>query len=269
MHRLTAASRRSAFTIPDLMHQPDSALIAEVCRSKGQATGPMAALLARHWKPVRTYAALCSASRGSGRKLEEAAAERLYKELLQYRYPAAVRPRLLVAVREAAESDVRDGGGAVLAPAFVYRFRQGGVRPVASRRLIKQAFETLSPPMQTILWHREVERDPAARIALILGLSKETVVTEAERSRGLLLSSCLDLHGRLAPRAECGRYTRLVAASGSRRVPGDVREHMESCLHCRRARDQFDQRDETLPLLLAQAVLGCGAEVYLHARRQS
>ncbi|MFF7183573.1 hypothetical protein [Streptomyces sp. NPDC008121] len=122
--------------------------------------------------------------------------------------------------------------------------------------------------MQTLAWHVEVEAEDPQSLALLLGMPPQTTVFHASHTPGQLRASLLALHGRLAPRPECRHYTRLLEVSLNRQVSGDVAEHLDLCPYCREARAQFAQPG-MLPQLLAEAVMGWGAEEYLRARRSS
>ncbi|MFD0008065.1 hypothetical protein ACFVJ4_37500 [Streptomyces sp. NPDC127178] len=240
--------------------------MVQTARSKGATTRFIVTLLARHRSAMRTYAGLCAMTPATAARLETAAAQAVFRELTHYDLPAVARPRLLVAVREAAEH-LMDAPHTVLSSALEQAVVTGSVRPAPHRRLVARAFRELPPDAQCLLWHREVEKEDYTRIAPLMGIEEGTAATQAAYCRGLLLSRCTDLHAKLAPTRECTRYTRLLEASCRRPTPADVHAHCERCLHCRHAAAQFDQSDDGLPLLLAEAVLGWGAKDYLRLRR--
>ncbi|MEU9480470.1 hypothetical protein [Streptomyces sp. NPDC048191] len=239
--------------------------MTEISHSKGSRKDCVAALLARHWKSVRAYTSLCAAGAASESRLQTCAAQSFLAEVIHYAHPPVVRPHLLRAVRVAAEAGV-DGDDVVLDAALhdAIRSRRSGIQP--DRRLAERAFRALPAVTQTLLWHLHVEREDIATVAVLIGLPEVTAAAEAARSRGLLLQRCLEIHAEEAPYPECSRYSRLLLASLNRPVSGDVNTHISRCWHCRTAVQQFDHSDTMLPSLLAQAVLGWGAQDYLRVR---
>ncbi|MFI8219959.1 hypothetical protein [Streptomyces sp. NPDC085932] len=240
--------------------------MTQTARSRGATTGFAVVLLARHRTAMRTYARLCARTPGTAARLEAAAARGVFRELLRYDLPPVARPRLVVAVREAAEQ-LLQAPHAALSASLERAALAGSVRPAPHRALLARALSELPPDAQCLLWHREVEKEDCARIAPLLGMEAATAATRAAYCRGLLLSRCTELHAKLAPTRECTRYTRLLEASCGRRTPADVHAHCVRCSHCRHAAEQFDQSDGRLALLLTEAVLGWGAEDYLRLRR--
>ncbi|MFJ6637107.1 ricin-type beta-trefoil lectin domain protein [Streptomyces sp. NPDC091376] len=247
--------------------------LTKLASTSRKAHQPMAVLLKRHWTAARTYAAICTTSTAGASALAEAAAKRLYGQMLSYRTPPALRPALLIAVRETATSWAAGQAPGIpekpLHPELTATIEQNGAVPRPDRRLIAEALRELPGTVQCLLWHQEVEAEDVPTVAALLGMPAATASAESSRARGLLRARCLTLHGVLAPSSECRNYTRLLEASIARQVTPDVEAHIFSCQYCRDALVQFDQNDHTLPTLLAEAVLGWGAKAYLQARRRT
>ncbi|MFI8191726.1 ricin-type beta-trefoil lectin domain protein [Streptomyces sp. NPDC085946] len=255
----------------------DEQLSAELRKWTGAtpALQPVGELLDRHWEAGFAYARLCTDGPRPAGILTTAAFTRLFGETLRQNGPtAAWRPHLLVTVRRIAAEWDTEARRALLHPAL----RSGtgeGERPAArllpppERRLLSGAFQRLPQSARCLLWHTEVEAEPLAVPAGLLGLDAEGARTALGRARGRLREECLHLHRELAPDQECRRYLRLLDVTcrrGDVALDPDLRAHLEGCAHCRHGADQLDRFNQGLGLPLAEAVLGWGARDYVLSR---
>lgn len=231
---------------------------------------PVTALDARHWVPVLEYATLCTTSPQAAGALARAAVKRRFDSAVGPAVPT--RGHLLGAVIETAaewdaderRSDLREG----------LRTGVDGQEPPPTalrrdRRLLLKAFQLLPEYQQVLLWHTEVEAEDVAVAASHSGLDLDEARVKLPRVRANLRAECLQAHLDLAPGQHCLRYNRLIDVFTRRSqvvelVP-DLGRHLQECVYCRVAVDQLDQRSGRLPLLLAEAMLGFGAEGYLAA----
>ncbi|MFG3200607.1 ricin-type beta-trefoil lectin domain protein [Streptomyces sp. NPDC048192] len=254
----------------------DEQLSAELKKwSRGApALHPIGELLDRHWEAAFAYARLCTDGTRAAGMLTTAAFTRLFGASLRQSGPtAAWRPQILVAVRRIAAEWESDGRQELLHPAL--RSGAGGGRaaamllPPPGRRLLSRAFQRVPQASRTMLWHTEVEGEPIAVPAALLGLDPEDAGIELRRARERLREECLQAHRELAPDDECRRYQRMLDVTfrrGGADVDPDLREHLGRCGHCGRTADQLAAFTTGLGLALAEAVLGWGAQAYVEAR---
>jgi hypothetical protein len=238
------------------------------------ALHPIGELLDRHWEAAFAYARLCTDGTRAAGMLTTAAFTRLFGASLRQSGPtAAWRPQILVAVRRIAAEWESDGRQELLHPAL--RSGTGGGRtaamllPPPGRRLLSRAFQRVPQASRTVLWHTEVEGEPIAVPAALLGLDPEDAGIELRRARERLREECLQAHRELAPDDECRRYQRMLDVTfrrGGADVDPDLREHLGRCGHCGRTADQLAAFTTGLGLALAEAVLGWGAQAYVEAR---
>jgi hypothetical protein len=253
----------------------DEQLSAELRKWTGTspALHPVGELLDRHWAAAFAYARLCTDGPRAAGMLTTAAFTRLFGESLRAGGPAtAWRPHVLVTVRRIAAEWDTDGRRELLHPAL----RPGtGERaaarllPPPGRRLLSRAFQRLPQTSRAVLWHVDVEAEPPAVPAGLLGLDEEEVLIELRRARERLREECLQVHRELAPEADCRRYQRMLDVTCRRAgtdMDPDLQQHLAGCTHCRRTAEQLARFDDGLGLALAEAVLGWGARAYLASR---
>ncbi|MEU6371049.1 ricin-type beta-trefoil lectin domain protein [Streptomyces sp. NPDC046931] len=254
----------------------DEQLAAELKKSAGKRPvhHPVGELLGRHWEAAYSYARLCADGAHPAGMLTTAAFTRLFEDSARQGGPtAAWRPQLLVAVRRLAAEWDTDHRRALLNPAL--RSDAAGERaaarlsPPETRRLVSRAFQRLSEPARCLLWHAEVEREELAVPAALLGIDPADAVVRLDRAREQIREACLDVHRESAPDQECRRYARLLDVFLRRSddlLDPDLRRHMDGCMHCHHAAEQLEGFHRRLPLLLAEGVLGWGAQAYLETK---
>ncbi|WP_445284449.1 ricin-type beta-trefoil lectin domain protein [Streptomyces sp. DSM 118148] len=256
---------------------PDERLSAELRKWRGTspATNPVGELLDRHWEAAFAYARLCTDGTRAAGMLTTAAFTRLFGESIRQSGPSAAwRPHLLVTVRRIAAEWDGDGRRELLHPALRTNPATGErasarLLPPPGRRLLSRAFQRLPQSARAVLWHIEVEAEPLAVPAALLGQDEEETRVGLGRARERLREECLQAHRELAPETECRRYLRMLDVTyrrGGADVDPDLRRHLAGCRHCRQTADQLARFDTALGLALAEAVLGWGARAYLEAR---
>jgi len=256
---------------------PDERLSAELRKWTGTspALHPVGELLDRHWEAAFAYARLCTDGPRAAGMLTTAAFTRLFGESIRQSGPSAAwRPHLLVTVRRIAAEWDGDGRQELLHPALRTNPATGErasarLLPPPGRRLLSRAFQRLPQSARAVLWHIEVEAEPLAVPAALLGQDEEETRVELGRARERLREECLQAHRELAPETECRRYLRMLDVTfrrGGVHVDPDLRRHLAGCRHCRQTADQLAQFSPGLGLALAEAVLGWGARAYLEAR---
>ncbi|GHK05243.1 hydrolase [Streptomyces sp. Y2F8-2] len=243
-------------------------------RPVGETAQPVALLMARHWQAAYDYAVICLASSRDVAAMATAAAfHRVLGDLTRSRSAVALRPRLLVAVRDtvaewAAEDRISGALPELRKPAGGRGMRAAKFLTPENSALAEHAFRALSPFAQSLLWHTEVEAEHISVPAVLLGMDAETAAAALEQAREEFRAGCVRAHRELAPSAECRFHNRLLdipLRRGGDLLP-EVHQHVLQCRHCRSAAEQLRRCEDGLGALLAQAVLGWGARRYLDSR---
>ncbi|MEV1067635.1 hydrolase, partial [Streptomyces sp. NPDC050263] len=251
----------------------DPELAARLADDDGRARA-IALLFARHWRATHDYAIVCLAgNEDTGRLVAAAAFHEVLGRLTDRPSGGALRPQLLVAVRET----VREWAGAERVSAVLPELRKtvGGrglraARPGTAerRQLAERAFQLLPTASQCLLWHTEVEAEPISVPAGLSGVDGITAAAVLEQAREQFRAGCVRAHRELAPTSECRFYNRLLdipLRRGGTLLP-DVRRHLAHCRFCRHAAEQLSHFGGALDVLLAETVLGWGARRYLDSR---
>ncbi|GAB1325971.1 ricin-type beta-trefoil lectin domain protein [Streptomyces sennicomposti] len=237
------------------------------------ALNPVGELLDRHWEAAFAYARLCTAGPNPAGMLTTQAFTRLFGQSLRRTGPtAAWRPRLLVTVRRIAGEWGADHRREMLHPELRAAAGAGAGEGVAAsllppveRRLLSRAFQRLPQPAAALLWHTEVEAEPPAAPARLLGFDEAGARVELGRARERLREECLQVHRELATEQDCLRYFRLLDVTyrrGGIDVDPDLRQHLAGCTHCRHTAGQLAPFNSDLGTALAEGVLGWRAREY-------
>ncbi|MGW1471368.1 RICIN domain-containing protein [Streptomyces olivaceus] len=239
-----------------------------------EAARVTALLMARHWQPAHDYAAICLATSAPvGAMVTAAAWHRVLDRLAEGEPATALRPRLLVAVRDTVRQWSGDEEMSAVVPELLKPAGGRGMRAAKSltpenRTLAARAFASLPGPSRCLLWHTQVEGEPISVPAALLGMDTDTATATLEQAREKFREGCLHVHKQLAPGEECRYHSRLLDVPirrGGALLP-EVRKHLADCRHCRHAADQLGHFKGELGALIAEAVLGWGARRYLDSR---
>ncbi|MEU0948367.1 RICIN domain-containing protein [Streptomyces canus] len=226
--------------------------------------------MARHWQATYAYSVICLASWSGSASMAAAAA---FHRVLGRAGDGALRPQLLVAVREFVKEWAADDEIAGVLPELRKTIGGRGLRAARSvtperRLLAERAFRTLPGASQCLLWHAEVEAEPISVPAGLLGVDTARAAAALEQAREQFRTGCVRAHRELAPTSECRFYNRLLDVPirrGGGLLP-DVRKHLTECRYCRHAAEQLSHFEGGLEVLLAETVLGWGAHRYLDSR---
>ncbi len=145
-------------------------------RVEGESAYAVAMLLARHWQSTYDYAAICLAAEGDLAAMAATSAfHRVFGRLERSESNQALRPQLLVAVRETVrEWSAEDGISVVLPelrkPTGARGLRAARARTSEKRQLAERSFRALPRAAQCLLWHTEVEAEPISSTAGLLGV---------------------------------------------------------------------------------------------------
>ncbi|WP_336115810.1 RICIN domain-containing protein [Streptomyces sp. PTD9-10] len=234
----------------------------------------VALLLARHWRATRDYAIVCLAAAGPAAQLVATAAfQQVLGRLTSGAVGGALRPQLLVAVRETVRTWAADEAACVVMPELRRTTGGRGLRATKPgtperRQLAERAFQALPAASQCLLWHTEVEAESINIPAGLSGVDTATAAIALERARDQFRAGCVRAHRELAPSRECRFHNRLLDVPirrGGSLLP-DVQAHLAACRHCRHAAEQLSHFEGGLEVLLAETVLGWGARRYLDSR---
>ncbi|WP_413760134.1 ricin-type beta-trefoil lectin domain protein [Streptomyces sp. MMBL 11-3] len=255
--------------------ESDESLVAVLrARPEGEPTHSVALLLARHWQPAHDYAVVCLASSANAASMVTAAAfQQVLGRLHNAGSAVALRPQLLVAVRDVVRAWSADGRVSEVLPDLGKPAGGRGMRVTKSmtpenRRLAERSFQALPGLAQCVLWHTEVEAEHISVPAGLLGMDADTASMVLEQAREKFREGCVRAHHELAPDKECRHYNRLLdipIRRGGALLP-DVQQHLQSCRFCRHAAEQLSHFEGGLGGLLAEGVLGWGARRYLESR---
>ncbi|WP_217237841.1 RICIN domain-containing protein [Streptomyces sp. AC555_RSS877] len=243
-------------------------------RSDVEVGKSVALLMARHWQPVHEYAAICLASPEGTASMVTAAAFHQVLDRLTLGEPAvALRPRLLVTVRDtvrqwSSEEHISGALPELGKPAGGRGMRAAKSLTPENRKLAERSFHALPGLARCLLWHVEVEAEPMAVPAALLGMDTGTASAALEQAREKFREGCVHAHRELAPSKDCRFYNRLLDVPirrGGALLP-DVQHHLGECRHCRNAAEQLSHFEGGLGVLLAESVLGWGARRYLESR---
>ncbi|MFD9395383.1 ricin-type beta-trefoil lectin domain protein [Streptomyces sp. NPDC060000] len=236
--------------------------------------GAVALLFARHWRAAHDYATICLAGTEDTARLVAAAAfHEVLGRLADGRTRGALRPQLLVAVRETVREWAGADGVVDVLPELRKTVGGRGLRAARPgtaerRQLAERSFQLLPAASQCLLWHTEVEAEPISVPAGLAGVDAISATAALERAREQFRAGCVRAHRELAPTSECRFYNRLLdipLRRGGTLLP-DVRQHLAHCRFCRHAAEQLSHFDDGLDVLLAETVLGWGARRYLDSR---
>jgi hypothetical protein len=230
----------------------------------------IALLMARHWQATYEYSVICLASWSGSASMAAAAA---FHRVLGRAGDGALRPQLLVAVREFVKEWAADDEISAVLPELRKTIGGRGLRAARSatperRQLAERAFRALPGASQCLLWHSEVEAEPISVPAGLLGVDGSRAAAALEQAREQFRTGCVRAHRELAPTSECRFYNRLLDVPirrGGSLLP-DVRKHLTDCRYCRHAAEQLSHFEGGLEVLLAETVLGWGAHRYLDSR---
>src|SRR4051794_2738911 len=130
-----------------------------------------------------------------------------------------------------------------------------------------KAFASLPERWQMVLWHTEVEQQKPADIAVLLGMSANSVSALAYRAREGLRQAFLSQHATDPDDVDCA-WTRdhlgaYVRGGLSRRDAARVDDHLGACRACAAVYLELTEVNSGLAALLAPLLLGSAGAGYL------
>lgn len=248
-----------------LTEADDHALLALVRDGDPQA---MAELWSRHYPATLAAARRISRQPKDAEEFASDAFSGMLQALSNDSGPSAsVRGYLLTAVRNQATTRARRASAGDVLTDEVTDFEdldRAPLDPVAHHAelgLVREAFATLPPRWQTVLWRTAVDQEKNTVIAAELGRSPNAVAALARRARlgfrVAYIRAHASTHG-VAP--ECAPFVpRLVELlPGAAADAPDVQRHVDDCPACERRLADLVAVDRDLGGILLPAVLALG-----------
>ncbi len=134
------------------------------------------------------------------------------------------------------------------------------------RNLVARAFDSLPERWAAVLWLTEVEDARPAEVALLLGISANSLAALRYRAREGLRQAYLQMHVSRA-RRECQTVAAMlggyVRGALSRRDARQVDEHLSHCADCEASRGELDAINGSMRGVLAPVILGGAAAGYM------
>lgn len=132
-----------------------------------------------------------------------------------------------------------------------------------------RAFASLPERWQLVLWHTEVEGQKPADVAVLLGMSANSVSALAYRAREGLRQAYLNEHASELDDASC-QWTRThlgayIRSGISRRDAGKVEDHLGGCRTCAAIYLELSEVNSNLGAVLAPLLLGSVGAAYVSA----
>lgn len=140
--------------------------------------------------------------------------------------------------------------------------------------LLVSAYRSLPERWQLVLWHTEVEGQPPAEVAPLVGLSPHATAALAHRAREGLREAFLQAHLRedavpAACRSTVAALGALVRGRAGARDRASADAHLATCERCRHLRAELVDVNRALRGVVGPLVLGGAAAAYLGARSGS
>ncbi|WP_158607602.1 RNA polymerase sigma factor [Flexivirga caeni] len=247
----------------------DRQLLALVRRGDADA---MAALWSRHYPATLAAARRISRQPKDAEEFASDAFCGMLHALSNDSGPAtSVRGYLLTAVRNQATTRARRAAASDVLTDEITDFEDTDHAPLdpvahhAELGLVREAFATLPPSWQSVLWRTAVDHEKNTDIAADLGKSPNAVAALARRARLGFRVAYIRAHGSthgIAP--ECAPFVpRLVELLPDAEVvaAADVRRHVEECHTCKRRLADLRLVDRDLGALLLPALLALGSGI--------
>ncbi|MGW6918011.1 sigma-70 family RNA polymerase sigma factor [Kitasatospora sp. NPDC054939] len=246
--------------------------LAALLREPRAAAGPavrevMGEVFARHHAAVLAYARTCCRDDATAHDLAAEAFARTYRAVASGAGPHhAWRPYLLTCVRHTAVDWTRDGARTQLSDDFdtwadtlpADQDVESAVLAAEEGSLVLHAYRSLPERWQAVLWHAEVEHEPAAATARRLGITARGIGSLLARAREGLREAYLRAHLDHSTSEECRHFGRLIAASvrrSDKRAHRDLGRHLQSCADCARAERDLRDLNGRLGALLPVGIL--------------
>lgn len=134
--------------------------------------------------------------------------------------------------------------------------------------LVAEAYRSLDPADQAVLWYTEVEGLAPAGAAVFLGESARNVATKASRARAQLRTAWVKAHIRVTPETPaCVEAVSLLDRLSRNRLHRTTRQrvtaHIAGCAACTLAAEEYEHVNSQLRAVLLPGIFGVGGAVAL------
>jgi hypothetical protein len=133
--------------------------------------------------------------------------------------------------------------------------------------LVARAYESLPERSRAVLWHTEIEQDPPADLAPLLGVTRNGVVAVRRRAMDDLRQAYLQMHISLITQPACRPVAERLAAFDRRSLTARdaalVSEHLARCEGCQVVHRELADITAAIRGVVAPLVLGPAAAAYL------
>lgn len=222
-------------------------------------------LRGRHRPSILAYARLCTTGESGATQLTAQTFTLAARETARGIDPNVPwRHQLLLLTGRVAASWARDQRAAGLDPGLLLVLSTAGPSgPVPS---LLPAFQSLPSRTQGLIWYAAVEREPAPRTAVLLGLTPEDVTYGSEQALQSLAQACLRYRLAASDDPRCGDFRRLIEESvrpDNPRTSTDLNTHMAHCAHCSAAYEELSALRDHPRSALAEGLLPWAGTAYV------
>jgi hypothetical protein len=222
-------------------------------------------LRARHRASVLAYARLCTTGESGAEQLAAQSFTLAARETARGIDPNVPwRHQLLLLTGRVAASWARDQRAAGLDPGLLLVLSTAGPDgPVPS---LLPAFQSLPTRAQGLIWYAVVEREPAERTAVLLGLTTEDIAYGTDQALQALGQACLKYRLTASDDPRCGDFRRLIEESvrpDNPRSSTDLHAHMARCAYCSTAYGELTALRDHPRSALAEGLLPWAGTAYV------
>ncbi|MET8134050.1 RICIN domain-containing protein [Streptomyces sp. NPDC005251] len=222
-------------------------------------------LRGRHRASVLAYARLCTTGESGAGQLAAQTFTLAARETARGIDPNVPwRHQLLLLAGRVAASWARDQRAAGLDPGLLLVLSTAGPDgPVPS---LLPAFQSLPSRAQGLIWYAVVEREPAERAAVLLGLTPEDITYGTDQALQSLGQACLKYRLAASDDPRCGDFRRLIEESvrpDNPRSSTDLHSHMARCAYCSTAYDELTALRDHPRSALAEGLLPWAGTAYV------
>ncbi|KAB1986293.1 RICIN domain-containing protein [Streptomyces triticiradicis] len=222
-------------------------------------------LRARHRAPVLAYARLCTTGESGAGQLAAGTFTLAARETARGIDPNVPwRHQLLLLTGRVAASWARDQRAAGLDPGLLLVLSTAGSS--GSVPSLLPAFQSLPSRAQGLIWYAVVEREPARRTAVMLGVTPEDVAYGTDQALQSLAQACLRYRLAASDDPRCGDFRRLIEESvrpDNPRSSTDLNTHMAHCVHCSAAYEELTALRDHPRTALAEGLLPWAGTAYV------
>ncbi|MCX4990452.1 MULTISPECIES: RICIN domain-containing protein [unclassified Streptomyces] len=221
-------------------------------------------LRGRHRASVLAYARLCTTGESGAGQLAAQTFTLAARETARGIDPNVPwRHQLLLLAGRVAASWARDQRAAGLDPGLLLVLSTAGPDgPVPS---LLPAFQSLPSRAQGLIWYAIVEREPAERTAVLLGLAPGDITYGTDQALQSLGQACLKSRLAASDDPRCGDFRRLIEESvrpDNPRSSKDLHAHMAHCGHCSTAYEELTALRDHPRSALAEGLLPWAGTAY-------